>query len=146
MQWSVLSEDMQQEQRLDEPVTLEKYKDFRTNKNAKLPDGWSRNGDGCAKLPGGTDGIYFTHISDITSQFKHPVPIVPISGIPSSTALNIWPFLSCETARAFFRVQAILKPLYSRTMVAATKTSVFELPQFTDGPAFEDICHILCLP
>jgi hypothetical protein len=35
VQWSVVSEDMQQEQRPDEPVTLEKYKDFRTNKGCQ---------------------------------------------------------------------------------------------------------------
>jgi hypothetical protein len=135
---------MQQEQRLDEPVTLEKYKDFRTNKDVKLPDGWSRNGDGYSKLSGGSDGVYFTHTSDTTSRFKHPVPI---SDAPSPTTLhqNIWLFLSCETARAFFRVRAILKPLSGFECHAGIKASVFELPQFTNGPAFEDIYHILCL-
>jgi ankyrin repeat protein len=144
VQWSVLSEDMQQEQRLDEPVTLEKYKDLRTNKDVKLPDGWSRNTDGCSKLSGGSDGIYFTHASDTTSRFKHPVPI---NDAASSTAVhqNIWPFLSCEAAGAFFRVGAILKPLDSFECHAAFKASVFELPQYTDGPDFEDICHVLCL-
>lgn len=142
MQWSVLSEDMQQEQRLDEPITLEKYKDFRTNKDVELPEGWSRNGDGCSKISNGSDGVYFTHTSDHISRFKHPVPI---SDDPSSTTSyqNIWPFLSCETARAFFRLQAILKPGGRSGYCAAIKSSVFELPQFTNAPA--DICRILCL-
>jgi hypothetical protein len=124
VQWSVLSEDMQQQQRIDEPVTLEKYKDLRTNKEVKLPDGWSRNIDGCSKLSGGSDGVYFTHTSDTTSRFKH---LVPINDAASLTTLqqNLWPFLSCEAARAFFRVGAILKPLNCSIKEAALKASVF---------------------
>jgi hypothetical protein len=133
---------MQQEQRLDDPVMLEKYKDFCTNKDVELPDGWVRNGDGCAKLSGGSDGVYFTHTSDPTIRFKHPVPI---SNAPPSTALhqNIWPFLACETTRAFFRVQTILKPHDWSMSYAGIKSSVFELPQYTNAPA--EVCEVLCL-
>jgi ankyrin repeat protein len=88
VQWSVLSEDMQQKQRLDEALTS-------------------------------------------------PSPMV----MPQ----DIWPFLCCRTPRAFFFVGAILKPLSSWSQCAAYKKSVFELPQFTNGPALKDVCHVLCL-
>ncbi|KAH8725653.1 heterokaryon incompatibility protein-domain-containing protein [Phaeosphaeriaceae sp. PMI808] len=144
VQWSVLSEDMQQGQRLDGPATLEQYKDLRTNQNVKLPEGWSRNTDNGPESSSGSDNVYFTHTSDTINRFKHPVPI---NDAASSTALNqnIWPFLSCEAARAFFRVGTILKPSDGYTACAGLKSSVFDLPQFTEGPAFKDICHILCL-
>ena len=67
-------------------------------------------------LPRGGYCVWTTVLSlkqesgDPASRFKHPVPI---RDAPSSTALhlNTWPFLSCETVQAFFRVRAILKPL-----------------------------------
>ncbi|KAF1970547.1 HET-domain-containing protein [Bimuria novae-zelandiae CBS 107.79] len=148
VRWSVLSEDMQQELRLDGPPfgppRQEQYKDLRTKQDVKLPKGWSRNTGDYSKPSSGSDSVYFTHSSDTTSRFKHPVPI---NDAALSTALNqsIWPFLSCEAAQAFFRIRAILKPLQEMTKCASLKTSVFNLPQFTEGPAFKDICHVLCL-
>ncbi|KAF2818948.1 hypothetical protein CC86DRAFT_308046, partial [Ophiobolus disseminans] len=144
VQWSILSEDMQQDQRLDEPALLDTYKGFCTHEDGTLPNGWSRCTDDFSMLSSRSNGVHFTHISDTTNRFKHPVPINDVP-LPTAMLHSAWPFLSCKTSRAFFRVGAILKPLTWSEYHAGFKASVFELPQFTCGPAFEDICHVLCL-
>jgi ankyrin repeat protein len=144
VRWSVLSEDMLEEQPLDGPMILEQYKDLRTKQDVKLPEGWSRTIGDCSKSSSGSDSVYFTHTSDNTSRFKHPVPINDAAS-PTALSQNTWPFLSCETARAFFRIGAVLKPTSDRIREAGFKISVFELPQFTEGPDQQDICHVLCL-
>jgi hypothetical protein len=146
VQWTALSEDMQEKLSLKEPAMLEKYKEFRTNKDTRLPHGWSRHEDG---LSSGSDGAYFTCTPDSTVKFKHPIPIRQEP--PSIAHQKVWPFLSCETARAFLRVRAIYGPRTVYPIPRAElpriqiKFSVFNLQQFADGPDVDDICYVICL-
>lgn len=123
-------------------MTLEVYENFAKSEDAILPHGWTRFVDSKSS------GVYFRHTSDTITRFKHPVPTND-TRLPLSFPPNNWSFLSCRPKRTFFLVGAILSAVSKARNVAAhiaaIKTSVFELPQFTDGPKLKDICDVICL-
>ena len=143
VQWSIMSEDMQQEL-LCGPLELEQYKDLQKGQDVELPEGWSRLVETSSEALGGSDVVYFVHTSDPTSRFKHPVPIRD-AALPTSLGHNNWPFLSCSAGRAFFQVRAVLRPAHRWELEAGLFLSVFDLPEFKFGPAAEDTCDVLCL-
>lgn len=138
VQWSVLSDGIQSEQRIDEPQILQAYKDIAERDDAVLPDGWTRHADGQ------NGSTYFRHTTDPTAKFKHPVPIKNPALIPSPLT-NKWPFLACETSRAFFTVGSIVEPFEMDVKCEFMKISVFDLPRHTEKPERSHDLETICL-
>lgn len=60
-----------------------------------------------------------------------------------SSPQNTWPFLSCETSRAFLRIEVILRSMPRSQF--SMQGIVFKLPQFACGPPPFKTCDLICL-
>jgi len=160
VQWSVLSEDLQREEMLGEPASLEDYSRRFLEGRSSLPEGWACRGTpdepvrkrvrSDSPCSSGSSETYFTHEADSRTRFKHPIPVTGCNSWPTpspSTCVQAWPYLCCETTTGHFCVESLLSYLdtHRSYSLSCFKVPVDSLERFRCGPPDEDICRILCL-
>lgn len=107
--------------------------------NLNNGNGWKRH----ASTGKPDDDPWFTHPSSGHRRVRFPLPIGFVS--PLSMSHAALPYLACTTHCACFTIREILRCIDQDMMLAAIETSVFDLPQFKDGPAQHDACSVLTL-
>ncbi|OAK94726.1 hypothetical protein IQ06DRAFT_298225 [Phaeosphaeriaceae sp. SRC1lsM3a] len=151
VQWSVLSEDMHREMPIHGPGTSCDHNTMIEDPEVELASGWARYTDGKTTSEDTYGELLIMHESDTKERFRRSIPKGETRGPEPS--LSAWPFLSCTTRRALFRIASSLKPyiyFQHRSQFgynSMTKRSIFTLPQSTYacGPEIPKICDVLCL-
>ena len=140
VEWSIVSTDQSLKVPLTEAAMQHKWNKLASNSTSWDADGWTIH---YTPPNEEEESIYFTHASSGSQRTCFPLPVRGGSSLsPEQMAL---PYLSCVTRRAWFTVCDFLHCHDHGGVRASIKTSVFDLPQFKDGPVFEDACSIVAL-
>jgi ankyrin repeat protein len=140
VEWYSLSEDMQCQSRIDglstskEGVPMKRQNGILRNIKRK---GFCISQD--------LENGHSAHAYKAPLQACSPMPLEagPQYG---SLPQNIWPFLSCETTRAFLRTEVVL-PAMPEPPPPLLRISgiVFKIPQFANAPDARSACDLICL-
>ncbi|KAK4656244.1 hypothetical protein QC762_309610 [Podospora pseudocomata] len=163
--WSVLSEDLRLERKLPESRILEDYcRRFLDWGDWDTPPGWSRH-DIRYTPPRNSTWTYcdtrspkldpnlfytFTHISDPSKLFCHPIPMVNPGRKPTAHPQN-WPYLHCEATTGCFKIQSILSRKSSaqvkrkESRISLLHVPFTSLDKFHGGPKGEELCRVVSL-
>jgi len=142
VQWSVTSADISEEEPIQEPQMLNRYKTICIDTDPGIDfNGWIRSDS----------------IDQVKAPFRHPldpckqqykIPVPTLTELPGKAIHNLWPYLSCETTSATFAINAEYIPSWRDGLLVAcavVKTSVFNLPNMLPGVPYDDICHVISL-
>lgn len=146
VQWYALSEDMNQEEVIQGSATPS------DKPETPLPRGWSRCTDGDTSCKNTCGDSLFIYASDTNARFRRLVPTNQ-KEVTDTPLQNDWPFLSCVTTQASFRISSLLTPYDYRPPTSGgycshtSMESVYKLPKFTytSGMQVHSTCHVICL-
>ena len=140
VEWSMMSVDLSREFPLKHAAMQYTYKGLTSSGVS-----WDANDSSkhCEPNDEGGDFQCFTYASSSSQRASCTLPVGGASSLSSEQMAQ--PYLSCTTRRAWFTIGEFLRCNWLFHSRASVKTSVFDLPQFKDGPDRDGACSVVSL-